>query len=107
MNLTDQIRQNQRTLVIISSSETTKNGLERIVPYTAPTGVLLSRYLIHRATISRVRGLLFLSDCRRNFGEPLTLWIWSKERSAAPGVDWRIAGRRDLTHTGHLPAEPG
>ncbi|MFC0438024.1 site-specific integrase [Kutzneria buriramensis] len=59
-------------------AETTKNGLERVVPYSAPTGVLLSQYLIHRASISRARGPLFLSESRRNFGQPLTLWTWWK-----------------------------
>ena len=59
-------------------AETTKNHLERIVPYSAPTGVLLSAYLVHRATISRARGPLFLSESRRNRAQPLTLWTWSK-----------------------------
>lgn len=54
-------------------AETTKNRLERIVPYSAPTGVLLSNYLAHRATISRARGPLFLSESRRNHAEALTL----------------------------------
>ena len=35
-------------------------------------------YLAHRATISRARGPLFLSESRRNYGQPLTLWTWSK-----------------------------
>lgn len=59
-------------------AETTKNRLERVVPYSAATGALLSRYLAHRATISRARGPLFLSESRRNHAEPLTLWTWSK-----------------------------
>jgi integrase/recombinase XerD len=59
-------------------AETTKTRRERVVPYSAATGVLLSDYLKHRATISRVRGPLFLSESRRNFGQPLTLWTWSK-----------------------------
>jgi integrase/recombinase XerD len=59
-------------------AETTKNRLERVVPYSATTGVLLSGYLAHRATISRARGPLFLSESRRNHGQPLTLWTWSK-----------------------------
>jgi site-specific recombinase XerD len=59
-------------------AETTKNRLERAVPYSAATGVLLSGYLSHRASISRARGPLFLSESRRNFAEPLTLWTWSK-----------------------------
>lgn len=59
-------------------AETTKTRRERIVPYSASTGVLLSGYLAHRATISRARGPLFLSESRRNHGQPLTLWTWSK-----------------------------
>jgi hypothetical protein len=49
-----------------------------VVPYSAPTGALLSGYLAHRATISRARGQLFLSESRRNYGQPLSLWTWSK-----------------------------
>jgi integrase/recombinase XerD len=49
-----------------------------VVPYSAVTGVLLSEYLRHRATISRARGPLFLSESRRNRGQRLTLWTWSK-----------------------------
>ena len=48
------------------------------MPYSAPTGVLLSAYLVHRATVSRARGPLFLSESRRNRAQPLTLWTWSK-----------------------------
>jgi site-specific recombinase XerD len=59
-------------------AETTKSRRERVVPYSAATGVLLSGYLAHRATISRARGPLFLSESRRNHAQPLTLWTWSK-----------------------------
>ena len=59
-------------------AETTKTRRERMVPYSAPTGVLLSDYLRHRAVLSRARGPLFLSESRRNLAEPLTLWTWSK-----------------------------
>ena len=59
-------------------AETTKNRRERVVPYSAATGVLLSDYLRHRSAISRARGPLFLSESRRNYGQPLTLWTWSK-----------------------------
>ena len=52
--------------------------MERVVPYSAATGVLLSAYLAHRAKISRARGPLFLSESRRNYGQPVTLWTWSK-----------------------------
>jgi integrase/recombinase XerD len=59
-------------------AETTKNRLERVVPYSASAGVLLQGYLAHRARISRARGPLWLSESRRNHGQPLTLWTWSK-----------------------------
>ncbi len=77
-------------------AETTKTRRERMVPYSAPTGVLLSEYLRHRATLSRARGPLFLSESRRNLAEPLTLWTWSKvvrQAALAAGVP------RFSTHT--------
>ncbi|MEV0160839.1 tyrosine-type recombinase/integrase [Nonomuraea fuscirosea] len=77
-------------------AETTKNRYERVVPYSASTGVLLAGYLRHRAMISRARGPLFLSESRRNQGQPLTLWSWSK-------IVRRLAVAADLprfaTHT--------
>lgn len=77
-------------------AETTKNRLERIVPYSAPTGVLLSEYLVHRARISRARGALFLSESRRNYGQPLTLWTWSK---VIRGIALEADVARFSTHT--------
>jgi site-specific recombinase XerD len=59
-------------------AETTKTRRERMVPYSSPTGALLAAYLGHRGTLSRARGALFLSESRRNWAEPLTLWTWSK-----------------------------
>jgi integrase/recombinase XerD len=59
-------------------AETTKTRRERVVPYSAPTGLLLADHLHHRAAISRARGPLFLSESRRNHAEPLSLWTWSK-----------------------------
>lgn len=59
-------------------AETTKTRRERMVPYSAPTGALLAQYLTHRATLSRARGPLFLSESRRNRAQPLTFWTWSK-----------------------------
>ncbi|MFJ9775715.1 tyrosine-type recombinase/integrase [Kitasatospora sp. NPDC101157] len=73
---TDGLDLGHRTLRV--RAETTKNRLERVVPYSASTGVLMSAYLAHRATVSRARGPLFLSESRRNHGQPLTLWTWSK-----------------------------
>jgi integrase len=66
----------RRTLRV--RAETTKGRRERIVPYSAATGVLLGEYLGVRGRLTRARGPLFLSESRRNKGEPLTLWTWSK-----------------------------
>ncbi|WP_293988510.1 site-specific integrase [Streptomyces sp.] len=91
---TDDLDPAHRTLRV--RVETTKTRRERVVPYPAATGVLLSGYLTHRAKISRARGPLFLSEPRRNHGQPLTLWTWSK-------VVRRVALAADLprfsTHT--------
>ncbi len=35
-------------------------------------------YLTHRQTLSRARGLLFLSESRRNWAASITFWTWSK-----------------------------
>lgn len=73
---TDDLDPAHRTLRV--RAETTKTRRGRVVPYSAATGVLLSDYLTHRGRISRARGPLFLSESRRNHGEPLSLWSWSK-----------------------------
>jgi len=91
---TDDLDPARRTLRV--RAETTKNRLERVVPYSAATSVVLSGYLTHRATISKARGLLFLSESRRNHAQPLTLWTWSKvvrRIAVAAGV------QRFSTHT--------
>jgi integrase/recombinase XerD len=59
-------------------AETTKNRREHVVPYSAATGELLAGYLAHRSGIHRARGPLFLSESRRNYAQPLSLWTWSK-----------------------------
>ena len=73
---TDDFDPAHRTLRV--GAETTKTRRERVVPYSASTGVLLAEYLRHRGVLSRSRGPLFLSESRRNRAEPLTLWTWSK-----------------------------
>jgi integrase/recombinase XerD len=83
---TDDLDPAHRTLRV--RAETTKTRRGRVVPYSAATGVLLANYLTHRAGISRARGPLFLSESRRNYGEPLSLWTWSKVvRRVALAVD--------------------
>jgi len=73
---TDDLDPAHRTIRV--RAETTKTRRERVVPYSAPTGLLLADYLRHRSGLSRARGPLFLSESRRNLAEPLTLWSWSK-----------------------------
>jgi integrase/recombinase XerD len=91
---TDDVDPSHRTLRV--RAETTKNRLERIVPYSAATGLLLSGYLRHRARISRARGPLFLSESRRNHAQPLTLWTWSK---VTRGIALAAGVPRFSTHT--------
>ena len=59
-------------------AETTKNRQSRVVPYSAATGELFVAYLRHRRTLSHDRDALFLSESRRNYGQPLSIWSWSK-----------------------------
>ena len=59
---TDDFDPAHRTLRV--RAETTKTRRERVVPYSASTGVLLAGYLRHRSTLSRARGPLFLSESR-------------------------------------------
>lgn len=59
-------------------AETTKSRRGRTVAYSESTGVLLGAYLKHRRTLTRDRGGLWLSESRRNYAQPLSLWTWSK-----------------------------
>jgi len=70
-------------------AETTKNHQERLVPYSPATAELFRAYLQHRRELSRERGPLFLSESRRNRGQPVSIWTWSKvvrEIAARAGV---------------------
>jgi len=77
-------------------AETTKSGRERIVIYSDITGLLFKDYLIHRRNISRDRGRLFLSESRRNYGQPISKWTWSK---VIEGVANRSKVYQFSTHT--------
>jgi integrase/recombinase XerD len=59
-------------------ASTTKGKRDRVLPYSAVTGQLLSQYLNHRRTLSLARGPLFLSESPRNYAHPISLWTWSK-----------------------------
>jgi integrase/recombinase XerD len=59
-------------------AESTKGRRERALPYSASSGELLLQYLGHRRTLGKKRGPLFLSESRRNYTEPISIWSWSK-----------------------------
>ena len=99
---TDDVDPAHRTLRI--RAETTKNRLERVVPYSAPTRILLSGYLAHRATLSRARGPLFLSESRRSCAaEPVDM----VEGRQAAGVGGRAAAVLHPHHSAPVPDRPG
>jgi integrase/recombinase XerD len=77
-------------------AETTKNRQERIIPYSQTTAVLYETYLQHRRTLSRARGPLFLSESRRNYAHPLSIWTWSKVVTA---IAQRSGVTQFTTHT--------
>jgi site-specific recombinase XerD len=77
-------------------AEHAKNGYERVVPYSAPTGQLLAAYLERRRHVTRERGPLFISFSNRNMGRPLTVWAWAKTVTDVA----RVSGiGRFTTHT--------
>jgi site-specific recombinase XerD len=90
----DDIDPSHRTLRI--RAETTKGRRERIVPYSVSSGELLHNYLQHRRTLGQKRGPLFLSESRRNYSEPISIWSWSKIILA---VARRAQVQRFSTHT--------
>lgn len=77
-------------------AETTKTRRERVVPYSEATGELYAAYLAERRTFGRARGPLFLSASRRNRGQPITLWTWSK---VVAGIGRRAGVPNFSTHT--------
>ncbi|MGC0423508.1 site-specific integrase [Embleya sp. AB8] len=56
-------------------AETTKNRLERVVPFSASTGCV---GLPHPPGPRSAGSPLFRSESRGNHGQPPTLWTWSK-----------------------------
>lgn len=83
-----------RTLRI--RAETTKNLMERVVPYSAATDVLYVAYLQERRTLSHQRGPLFLSESDRNLAHPISIWTWSK---VVKGIAERAGVAQLTTHT--------
>ncbi|GCF11879.1 tyrosine-type recombinase/integrase [Dictyobacter arantiisoli] len=77
-------------------AETTKNLMDRTVPYSEATGVLYAAYLRERRALSRERGPLFLSESHHNYAKPLSIWIWSK---VIEGIAERSGVHQFSTHT--------
>ncbi len=77
-------------------AETTKNMMERMVPYSEATGTLYAAYLQERRGLSRNRGPLFLSVSDRNLAAPISIWTWSK---VVKGIAQRAQVPQFTTHT--------
>ncbi|MDQ6602700.1 MAG: tyrosine-type recombinase/integrase, partial [Chloroflexota bacterium] len=77
-------------------AERTKNGVARVVTFSQTTGALLVAYQRQRATLSRVPGVLFLSESRRNRAQPLSASMWSK---VVTGIAGRAGCPLFTTHT--------
>ena len=77
-------------------AEHTKGRRARTVPYSETTGILYMAYLKHRREISRERGPLFLSESRRNYARPISIWTWSK---VIEGIADRSGVQQFTTHT--------
>lgn len=77
-------------------AETTKGRRERVVPYSEHTGMLYMAYLQERRKLSQARGALFVSESRRNRGEPISIWTWSK---VVQGIAQRAGVPQFSTHT--------
>jgi integrase/recombinase XerD len=77
-------------------AENTKNRRARVVPYSEATSTLYGAYLRERRTLSTERGLLFLSESRRNRARPITIWTWSK---VVEGISARSGVPEFTTHT--------
>jgi site-specific recombinase XerD len=77
-------------------AENTKNHLGRVVPYSEVSSVLYAGYLAERRNLSRARGPLFVSMSRRNRGQPVSIWTWSK---VIEGVADRSGVHEFSTHT--------
>jgi integrase/recombinase XerD len=73
---TDDIDPSRRMIRV--RAESTKGRRDRIVPYSATSGALLMQYLEQRRTVGQKRGRLFLSESRRNYSAPISIWSWSK-----------------------------
>jgi site-specific recombinase XerD len=91
---TDDVNPGQQTLTI--RAETTKNRRSRVVAYSVITAQVYRAYLAHRRMVSPARGPLFVSESRRNYGQPISIWTWSK---VVEGIAERAHVPAFTTHT--------
>ena len=77
-------------------AEVAKGRRQRMVPYAATSAQLLANYLRHRRQLRMTPGLAFLSESRRNRGEPITIWTWSK---TVEGLSESAGVSQFTTHT--------
>ncbi len=82
--------------IITIRAENTKFRRGRVVPYSAATAELFTAYLARRRDLTRNRGLLFVSESRRNRSEPISIWMWSK---AVKNISKRSGVLEFTTHT--------
>jgi integrase/recombinase XerD len=81
---------------VLVRAATTKGRRERFVPFSDVVDPFYGAYLRHRRSRSREVGPLFLSESRRNAGQPISIWTWSK---VVAGLADRAALPRFSTHT--------
>jgi len=85
-------------------AEHAKNGAGRVVTYSELTSVALAAYLRHRRRLGASAGPLFLSESRRNIGQPLSPDMWSKvvealaARAGVPNFTTHTPRHLRLTH---------
>lgn len=77
-------------------AEISKSYYPRVVPYSDATSSLFCQYFTHRRQLSRSPGPIFLSESRRNKGQPISIWTWSK---VIEGIAERSGVHQFTTHT--------
>lgn len=91
-------------LLLTVRKETTKNMLQRVVPFSQATQLLYDEYLASRPVPLHPREPLFISESKRNAGQPITIWSWSKIvrsvglRSGLPQFKTHTMRHLRLTH---------
>ena len=64
--------------VLTIRAEITKSMRARVLVYSVETAALRQAYLKSRPVASASQVKLFLSESRRNYGQPISIWTWSK-----------------------------